>query len=138
MMVILRAIKYNLDDLPEASVIIVFYNEPFSTLIRSVHSVLNRTPPSLLKEIILVDDGSNLPHIKSTNPEIRSFLEIYIETLPKVRLVRNPQRTGKTIEINSFFFIGLYIWMFEFKIVNKEFSEFFFIIQFITLLLMSL
>lgn len=88
----LRAQTYDLTKLPEASVIIVFYNEPFSTLMRSVHSVLNRTPPSLLKEIILVDDGSTVPHIVS--PGEASMLEQYTALLPKTRLIRNPTRTG--------------------------------------------
>lgn len=85
---------YALNELPTASVVIVFYNEPFSTLMRSVHSVLNRTPPELLEEIILVDDGSTHAHIYSGNPETPSFLQSYIQTLPKTRLIRNPTRTG--------------------------------------------
>lgn len=46
--------------LPTASVVICFFNEAFSALIRTVHSVLDRTPPYLLHEIILVDDHSEL------------------------------------------------------------------------------
>jgi len=44
--------------LPSASVIIIFYNEPWSVLLRTVHSVLSGSPPHILKEIILVDDHS--------------------------------------------------------------------------------
>ena len=47
-------------DLPSASVIICFYNEALSALLRTVHSVLDRTPARLLHEIILVDDNSEL------------------------------------------------------------------------------
>lgn len=45
--------------LPRASVVIVFVNEGWSTLMRTVHSVINTSPPELLAEVVLVDDFSN-------------------------------------------------------------------------------
>ncbi len=48
------------EDLPTASVVIIFKNERWSPVLRTVYSVLNRSPRHLLKEIILVDDQSDL------------------------------------------------------------------------------
>lgn len=53
-----RKLKYNLYKLPKASIIIIFTEEGWSTLLRTVHSILNRTPKELLEEIVLVDDFS--------------------------------------------------------------------------------
>ncbi|POI35733.1 hypothetical protein CIB84_000514 [Bambusicola thoracicus] len=76
-------------DLPFASVIICFYNEALSALLRTVHSVLDRTPAHLLHEIILVDDNSELADLKKDLVE-------YVKTqLPKTtKLVRNEKREG--------------------------------------------
>jgi len=74
-------------DLPQVSVIIIFHNEGWSTLLRTVHSVINRSPPQLLHEIVLCDDFSSADHLKKP-------LEEYISEYPKVKLVRTPQREG--------------------------------------------
>ena len=42
------------------SVVVVFHNEPVSTLLRTAASVARRTPGELLREIIMVDDDSDL------------------------------------------------------------------------------
>ncbi|GIY17108.1 n-acetylgalactosaminyltransferase 7 [Caerostris darwini] len=75
-------------DLPTTSVIIVFHNEGWSTLLRTIHSVLNRSPPQFLKEVVLVDDFSDKDNLKGD-------LEDYIRQFgQKVRLFRNKQREG--------------------------------------------
>lgn len=76
------------ENLPATSVIIVFHNEGWSVLLRTVHSVLNRSPKNVLKEILLVDDFSDKENLKGD-------LESYIEQFNgKVKLIRNSQREG--------------------------------------------
>lgn len=54
-----RNLKYDYLSLPTTSVVIAFYNEAWSTLLRTVHSVLETSPDLLLNEVILVDDYSD-------------------------------------------------------------------------------
>ncbi|CAB1346696.1 unnamed protein product [Coregonus sp. 'balchen'] len=75
------------DYLPTTSVIFCFVDEVWSTLLRSVHSVLNRSPLHLLKEIILVDDFSTKEYLKD-------HLDVYMSQYPKVRIVRLKERQG--------------------------------------------
>ncbi|XP_069359726.1 putative polypeptide N-acetylgalactosaminyltransferase 9 isoform X2 [Maniola hyperantus] len=76
-----------LEDLPQTSVVICFHNEAWSVLLRTVHSVIDRSPPHLIKEIILVDDFSDMPHLMQQ-------LDDYMSSLPKVRIVRATRREG--------------------------------------------
>ncbi|XP_060944136.1 polypeptide N-acetylgalactosaminyltransferase 5 [Limanda limanda] len=75
------------DDLPTTSVIFCFVDEVWSTLLRSVHSVINRSPEHLLKEIILVDDFSTRDYLKEP-------LDKYMSKFPKVRIIRLKEREG--------------------------------------------
>ncbi|CAG5125649.1 unnamed protein product, partial [Candidula unifasciata] len=49
---------YTAENLARSTVIICFHNEALSVLLRTVHSVLGRTPRHLLEKVILVDDFS--------------------------------------------------------------------------------
>lgn len=88
---------YPLDQMPKVSVVIVFYNEHLSVLLRSIHSVLNHTPPRLLQEIFVVDDGSE-PDPEAVVYEqwlrLQAELTNYCKSLPKVHIVRLGRRKG--------------------------------------------
>ena len=75
--------------LPTASVILVFHNEGWSSLLRTVHSIINRSPPQFLHEVVLVDDKSELDHLHEPLEE-----EIKKPYYSKVKLVRNAEREG--------------------------------------------
>nr|XP_027198304.1 putative polypeptide N-acetylgalactosaminyltransferase 9 [Dermatophagoides pteronyssinus] len=73
--------------LPPTSVIICFHNEAWSVLLRTVYSVLDRSPPELIKEIILVDDFSDKEFLGKK-------LDDYVQKLKKVKVVRAKKREG--------------------------------------------
>uniref|UniRef100_UPI00398E6D78 N-acetylgalactosaminyltransferase 7 isoform X1 n=2 Tax=Pristiophorus japonicus TaxID=55135 RepID=UPI00398E6D78 len=76
------------DHLLTASVIIVFHNEGWSTLMRTVHSVIKRTPKKYLAEIVMIDDYSNKVHLKER-------LEEYLQQWNGlVKVHRNERREG--------------------------------------------
>ena len=48
------------DKLPSASIIICYYHEEINVLLRTIHSVLERTPATFLKEILIINDQSDI------------------------------------------------------------------------------
>jgi len=81
-------------DLPDTSIIICFHNEAVTALLRTVHSIINRTPDRLLASIIMIDDAS------TTTPKEMSQLLVYLDQLnnalgeQKIIISRNIKRQG--------------------------------------------
>ncbi|EDO45829.1 predicted protein [Nematostella vectensis] len=73
--------------LPTTSVIICFHKERLSVLLRTVHSVINRTPPELLAEVIVVDDFSQ-------DAKLGKPLDDHVAQFTKVKVLRMKKREG--------------------------------------------
>lgn len=78
-----------LKNLPNVSVIIVFHNEITSVLLRTIYSIINRSPKELLHEIVLVNDNSSFT-------ELYDPLRKYVNEAfgDKVKLFENEERQG--------------------------------------------
>lgn len=102
--------KYD-TDLPTTSIIIAFHNEAWSVLLRTVWSIINRSPKHLLREILLVDDASTRSTLEnrqtkkkiwitkvlflSTIEFLGKQLDDYVATLPvQTKVLRLPKREG--------------------------------------------
>lgn len=76
------------EKLPNTSVIVIFHNEAWSTILRTLWSIFDQSPPELINEIILVDDVS-------TRPSLKRPLDDYIERFPiRIKLIRTSKREG--------------------------------------------
>ena len=82
-----KSLKYDTSDMPTVSVVIPFYNEIWSVLLRTCTGILFRSPPHLIKEIILVDDGSTFEFLGEP-------LDYFLKQTPKTRVIRHSSRQG--------------------------------------------
>lgn len=76
-------------DLPTVSIVIPFFNDHLSTLLRTVYSVINRSPKHLLKEVILVNDHSTKDFLYG---DLEDHIEKHLKN--KVKLLVLPRRSG--------------------------------------------
>lgn len=79
--------RYPTSELPTASVIIIFHNEAYTVLLRTITSVINRSPHNLIHEVILVDDFSN-------HEDLKKKLEDWSSANPKIKILRHEKREG--------------------------------------------
>jgi len=87
-----RDVRYP-SQLPDASVVIIFTDEAWSTLLRTVWSVLSKAAAKgqghTVKEIILVDDFSTRSHL---GRQLTEYIQQRFP--PKVKLIRLTKRQG--------------------------------------------
>ena len=93
-----RHYRFNDTDFPTVSVIMTTQNEPDDWVSLSVESILARTPPSLLMEVIVVDDNG-VPGHHGLPDNIRKNVDEeeweYIKNLsPKVKVIKHDDREG--------------------------------------------
>ncbi|XP_047405645.1 probable polypeptide N-acetylgalactosaminyltransferase 8 [Sciurus carolinensis] len=78
--------------LPSLSVILIFMDESLSIIQRAITSVISRTPPQLLKEIILVDDFSSNGELKL---HLDEKIKLYNQKYPGLlKIMRHTERKG--------------------------------------------
>lgn len=76
------------EQLPATSIIIVFHNEAWSTILRTIWSIVDRSPAELVHEIIMVDDASTWSFLKQP-------LDDYIQKIAaNIRIIRSDERQG--------------------------------------------
>ncbi|XP_042211433.1 polypeptide N-acetylgalactosaminyltransferase 11-like isoform X2 [Homarus americanus] len=73
--------------LPTTSIVICFYREDHSALLRTIHSILDRSPSYLLHEILLIDDTDEDSYHTEVLNEVEGISK-------KIIVLQTPQREG--------------------------------------------
>ena len=93
-----RHYRFDESRLPTVSVVITTQNEPDDWISVTVESILARTPPNLLVDVIVVDDNG-IPGQHGLPPNIRKNVDEkewdYVKSLsPKVQVIQHSNREG--------------------------------------------
>uniref|UniRef100_A0A6Q2XLT7 Polypeptide N-acetylgalactosaminyltransferase n=1 Tax=Esox lucius TaxID=8010 RepID=A0A6Q2XLT7_ESOLU len=89
-------------ELPSIAVVLIYLDEALSIIKRAIHSIVDRTPGHLLKEIILVDDNSS-------NDDLKKDLEVYVKSIEaqnpglQIIIVKHTESLGLAQARNSGF-----------------------------------
>lgn len=80
--------KYSVKN--KVSIIISVFNEAWHVLLRTLHSIMQRTPEKLISEVVIIDDCSDeiLTYMKT---ELQEYVKQWGS---KVRVIRNEKREG--------------------------------------------
>lgn len=90
-----KALTWDVENMLKHSVIICFVNEAWSALLRTIMSVINRTPLSLLAEIILVDDGSDAEWLGGAGvPKLRQYIKTQLPDSIVIKVFTTSKRLG--------------------------------------------
>ncbi|KAG5669152.1 hypothetical protein PVAND_017047 [Polypedilum vanderplanki] len=75
------------ENLPKVTVVIPFHDDDWYLFMRTVHSVLLRTPEHLLEEVLIIQDYSPREYY-------HDHLDKYLKQYPKIRHIKSARRQG--------------------------------------------
>ncbi|KAH8850304.1 polypeptide N-acetylgalactosaminyltransferase 9 [Schistosoma japonicum] len=100
-------------NMPSASIIMCFHNEAWSALLRSVHSVIDRSPSYLLHEIILVDDFSDRRWLEPLLDRIAynsSIVVVPVISTINDKTLKHDLASASSVQIGGFDWSLTFIW----------------------------
>lgn len=80
-----------MDPLPTTSVIVILHNEANSTLLRTLTSIITRSPLEYIAEIIVVDDASE--NRSYLHEPLDNYIRVHFPFV-KVKVIHNLERQG--------------------------------------------